>query len=171
MPGVHALKVTRKKCITKSCFFEKNSNTEQRIKRFCCDFMRRKVDVCLCMDAINPVEKRTSLLLWIGMTCPWKHALSRLTQLTPKGTLRFPKMFKTSGFPCLHGHSERSKNWGINMFNAWCPWAFYSFFGPQKTSRIGNWCWTTHTQKFIRELKHATFLSHGRQPDVSGFPM
>lgn len=100
MPGGQALKVTRKKCITKSCFFEKNSNTEQRITRFCCDFMRRKVDVCLCMDAINPVEKRTSLLLWIGMTCPWKHALSRLTQLTPKGTLRFPKMFKTSGFPC-----------------------------------------------------------------------
>lgn len=29
--------------------------------RFCCDFMRRKVDLCLCMDAINPVEKSTSL--------------------------------------------------------------------------------------------------------------
>ena len=55
--GGHTLQVARKKCIAKSCIFVKNSNTGQRITRSRCDFIRRGGDLCLCMDAINAVEK------------------------------------------------------------------------------------------------------------------
>ena len=55
--GGHTLHVARKKCIAKSCIFVKNSNTGARITRSRCDFIRRGGDLCLCMDAINAVEK------------------------------------------------------------------------------------------------------------------
>lgn len=55
--GGHTLQVARKKCIAKSCIFVKNSNTGQRITHSRCDFIRRGGDLCLCMDAINAVEK------------------------------------------------------------------------------------------------------------------
>lgn len=58
MPGMAYIASYWKEMYNEKLFFRGKYWTETR---FCCDFMRRKVDLCLCMDAINPVEKRTSL--------------------------------------------------------------------------------------------------------------